>query len=153
MPSFVLRCRVENAPYEEVRDPDAGALNAAIRRLDGHRYSDLSFSLIDRSPDEAMDPADRYNALHGLIVAGGPDRVILTFIPDSGVTQQWWFLADPAPGDASEERVVGGQRTPLPARWWVTYAQALQAAHYFFEHLERDPDLTCELDPGSMVAG
>ncbi|MFP4346086.1 MAG: Imm1 family immunity protein [Anaerolineales bacterium] len=36
---------------------------------------------------------------------------------------------------------VGGQETPLPAKFYVPLEMALQAAHYFYRHRAPDPAL------------
>jgi hypothetical protein len=62
-----------------------------------------------------------------------------------------WHLAEPERGDAPEEGMVGGQLIDLPARWWVTQDEAIEAVHRYLAHGRRDPGLVWEPDPGLLA--
>ena len=108
-------------------NPDASAVEQAIKQLNGELGSELTLS----GEDE------------GLIVAGGAPRYVVSQCTNSGPPEMW-FLAEPERGDADEEGVIGGQLTALPARWWVSRELAIQAATYYLQNSGRDPSLNWE---------
>jgi hypothetical protein len=81
-----------------------------------------------------------------LVVGGGQGRfhVQVTLLPTSEPCNL--LLSDPPRGAETEELIVGGVSTPLPARLIVDEEKALQAARTFYETGRAAPDLAWEPD-------
>jgi hypothetical protein len=82
-----------------------------------------------------------------IIIGGADDRVCVGFTTsDETGTWDQNFLnaAEPSRGDEPEIRIAGGQKTRLPARWWVHRQVALAALRYFVRHGRPDPSISWE---------
>jgi hypothetical protein len=118
----------------EVRDPSWAQVEAAIRRLDNSRFTDLS-----------LDFAEGRDRTSLLVSGGNEGRVVCCVAraedPDWG--QDFRHLVDLEWRDADDEfeQVIGGQASALPAKLSVPRETALRAARYFFEHRALDPGL------------
>ena len=141
-----ISSRVERASDERVVRPAVDGVLDAVMRLDGATYSEVS---VESHSDDASYgpsmfqfregewvaavPSDR-TTVEVLLVCGGPDRVNVAWIrrDDHGSwDQDFLMLSDPSRGDEPESRVCGGQAIELPARWWVTRAEAIEAVEAF----------------------
>ena len=129
---------MELGPEQEVGDASWDEIDAALTRLDGSTYNEVS---LERAPDQD-------GSQETMIVGGGADgrlTVAYTWLgPDQ--SRHWWFLSDPSRGDAVETRTVGGQETPLPGRLWVSRSEAAAASSHFLLHGGRNPDLIWVVD-------
>src|SRR5206468_433170 len=105
------RARSENPSWEQVR--------AAILRLDDARRSDVAILAADGSCMAIGGGLGRFTAA---TQCGRESRAV---VPAS--------LVDTARGDDVEEIIVGGCRTPLPARFIVDEEKVLRAAQRFYQ--------------------
>ena len=115
--------------YLDFPEPTRAEAKAALRRLDGFRHDDAVLEYTGRAADKAS-----------LIVGGGQGGRVVVGAQPAGADYPH-HLVDPARGDALETQSVGGQETPLPARFYVSLEMALQAARYFYQHRALDPAL------------
>jgi hypothetical protein len=117
------------------QDPTATDVEAAIERLDGRGFTDLSVS------------HGEGRTVVSLGCCGGVDgRVVcyLARVDDPEWDQEFHYLVEPKRGNDTFENVIGGQGTPLPERFSVARKLALKAARYFLAHGSEDPSLTWE---------
>ena len=98
-------------------------------------------------PPTAIEPSRRDMTALLLIAGGADDRVYVGYTaPDRGHdwTYNYLNLAEPWRGDEPEIRIAGGQKTRLPARWWVDRDLALQALRHFVRVGQPAPEFTWE---------
>jgi hypothetical protein len=81
-----------------------------------------------------------------LVIGGGQGRFHVQLTYPRGTEPSNLLLTDPSRSRDTEELIVGGVTTPLPARFIVEEARALQAAWRFFQDGTADPQLAWEAD-------
>jgi Immunity protein Imm1 len=81
-----------------------------------------------------------------LVIGGGQGRFHVQLTYPRGTEPPNLLLNNPSAGSETEELIVGGVSTPLPARLIVDEATALQAARRFFQDGAADPQLAWEAD-------
>lgn len=104
-------------------------VEAVLRRLNGYRHDDAVLEYASGTAEAAW-----------FILGGGEEGRVVAGVQPAGADYPH-HLVDPARGAALETQSVGGQETPLPARFYVPLEMALQAAHYFYLHRALDPAL------------
>jgi len=101
-------------------------IEAAIRRLDGRQYTEVSIEKIEEDSDANEGEVC-------LSVGGGPHRFLVIFRAQDGSE----FL--PAPEDPAAgtiELVIGGQSADFPANITVDLESALELARHFADQSE-----------------
>jgi len=116
------RSHCESPSWERVR--------AAILSLDDARRSDMAIVAADGSCMAIGGGLGRYTA------ATQCGRESQAVVPAS--------LIDSARGDDTEEIIVGGCATPLPARYIVDEEKVLRAAQRFYQDGSLEPSLEWE---------
>ena len=119
-----------------IRDPSWTDVEAAVRRLDNARFTDVSLSF-----DEGKDRTSM------LLSGGRDDRVICCVArpDDPAWDQAFRYVVDSEWQSGEFMQVIGGQGSDLPASLSVKREVALAAARYFFEQLALDPSLAWEV--------
>lgn len=145
---FTISARVEGSPYETWDLPDAEVAESLLSRLDSERYSELTVTRHVRAGPSPTGDGPPYSEEAALIIVGGADdRVYVGYMAPDGEetwTQNYLNATEPSRGDEPEVRVGGGQKTRLPARWWVNRAVALLALRYFVRLGQPDPSIPWE---------
>jgi hypothetical protein len=129
--------RVEVTTYDRrnraIRSADScptwEQVQAIIQSLDARRRSDMVVEAANGSL---------------LVIGGGQGRFHVQLTYPRGSEPYNLLLTDPSRSRDTEELIVGGVSTPLPARWVVEEARMLQAARRFFQDGTADPQLAWE---------
>jgi Immunity protein Imm1 len=106
-------------------------VQAVIQSLDAGRRSDMSIEASNGSL---------------LVIGGGQGRFHVQLTYTRGTEPSNLLLTDASRSSDTEELIVGGVSTDLPARLIVEEARALQAARRFFQDGMADPQLAWEAD-------
>lgn len=138
-----LTTRIEGQSDAVVAEPTWAQIERAIVQMDGANRSQTALDYWPLATDGKATNA-------ALVISGGEDgRVSVALIrrsPDGDWDQEFLWLCEPARGSASETRVAGGQRTSLPAKWWVSRETAIAAARTFIEAGRPDDRLRWETE-------